>query len=310
MERIPIKCAPSCDHTLTVESFSNHWEVCGFADELVLSHVEKILPSYEKAKACMSRQGVHTLYRHLKTYRWISATDIPKNHSAYRCFHGYPRSHDNRPLFYYPHFFVIQALFPESGAMKPMYRALEDHWGVRLDYTRPFYPRLDDDNAEEERKLIRGQPSNRYSPIKVYIPSKLLELSESRPSYYPDLSTGQNFIDTSESGQEPSDTLTTTDDQVADRSSNNNEDTKRDLDEAREKAKEIHDRAAQAQKFTDQAREYAAKAQQFAIRAHKHASASTEMAKSLMESLDSSKKRSARVSSDGAERSSKRPRKS
>ncbi|GKU02302.1 hypothetical protein FLAG1_02759 [Fusarium langsethiae] len=218
MEDIPIDCAPGCDYTLTVESFSGYRD-SRFTRNLVLSHVAKGRTSYENAKACMSRQGqgVHSLYRHLTTYEWVSATTNPKNHSAYRSFNWYLLSNDDCPIFHYPHFFVIQALFPESDAVKSMYSDLECHCGVRLDFTQSFYPRLDE-NPEEERKLIMGLTLNEGDPFNFSVPSKLLGLSKSRPSYYPGLSTGQNFVDTSE----PSNTLPTTGNQVASKSSSNN----------------------------------------------------------------------------------------
>ncbi|CAG1961153.1 unnamed protein product [Fusarium graminearum] len=72
MERIPKDCAPGCDHTLTAESFSSHWGQGWASRELVLSEAEKILPPYEQAKACMSRQGVHELYRFLKNIQMVS----------------------------------------------------------------------------------------------------------------------------------------------------------------------------------------------------------------------------------------------
>ncbi|EKJ79419.1 hypothetical protein FPSE_00350 [Fusarium pseudograminearum CS3096] len=200
---------------------------------------------------------------------------------------------------------------------------MEHHWGVRLDYKQPFYPRLDD--AEQERKLIMGH---------VEPGDESLGLNFSMPVSYPGLSTGQSIADPSEPDQEPNDTLPTTDNQVASNSNNgvfqNYEeqlsaiksdfkkrisdlqsnleldrdvaeigvDSKRDREEDQEKVKEIHRHAVQAQKCTEQALEYAEKAQE-------HANASVELAQSLMESLSSSNL-SVRRSSGGARRSSKR----
>ncbi|CAF3454965.1 unnamed protein product [Fusarium graminearum] len=252
MERIPKDCAPSCDHTLTAESFSSHWGQGWASRELVLSEAEKILPPYEQAKACMSRQGVHELYRFLKTFRWSP--------------------------------------FPGSEAVKKMCLDMEHHWGVRLDYRQPFYPRLDD--PEQERKLIMGDVE-------------------------PGLSTDQSIADPSESNQEPNDTLPPTDDQLGSNSNNgvfqNYEeqlsairsdfkkrisdlqsnleldrdvaeigvDSQRHREKDREKVEEIHHHAVQAQKCTEQALEYAEKAQE-------HANASVELVQLLMESMSSS----------------------
>ncbi|CZS78253.1 unnamed protein product [Fusarium graminearum] len=290
MERIPKDCAPGCDHTLTAESFSSHWGQGWASRELVLSEAEKILPPYEQAKACMSRQGVHELYRFLKTFRWVSTASRPSNHQAYRYFRGTAPSRPNQPVRYYPYYFLLQSPFPGSEAVKKMCLDMEHHWGVRLDYRQPFYPRLDD--PEQERKLIMGDVE-------------------------PGLSTDQSIADPSESNQEPNDTLPPTDDQLGSNSNNgvfqNYEeqlsairsdfkkrisdlqsnleldrdvaeigvDSQRHREKDREKVEEIHHHAVQAQKCTEQALEYAEKAQE-------HANASVELVQLLMESMGSS----------------------
>ncbi|CEI66573.1 unnamed protein product [Fusarium venenatum] len=114
MEHIPTDCAPDCDHTLTVESLASHWEKSWSHGKLVLSHVERVLPMYEQAKSCMSRQSVHELYLYLKTSRWISVADRPSSHQAYKYFRGLSSNRPNQPLRYYPYYFIMQALFPNS----------------------------------------------------------------------------------------------------------------------------------------------------------------------------------------------------
>ncbi|KAL6921501.1 hypothetical protein FSST1_005527 [Fusarium sambucinum] len=296
MEHILTDCAPDCDHTLTVESLASHWEKSWSHGELVLSHVEKVLPRYEQAKSCMSRQSVHELYLYLKTSRWISVADRPSYHQAYKYFRGLSPNRPNQPLRYYPYYFIMQALFPNSEAVKKMCFDMEHHWGVTLDFTQPFYPRLDD--AEQERKLIMGHIQPKDESVSFNSPL---------PTSYSGLSTGQSISGPSESNQESSDTLPTTDDQAAD-SSNMNffhdyeerlSDSKRDLDEAREKTKEVHHHLVQSRNCKEQAQAYAE-------RASEHERAATEMVKSLIESLGSTNKRSARDSSGGARRSSKR----
>ncbi|KAM0421713.1 hypothetical protein ACHAPD_000151 [Fusarium lateritium] len=82
---------------------------------------------------------------------------------------------------------------------------MEHHWGVTLDFTQPFYPRLD--NAEQERKLIMGHIQPKYESV---------SLNSSLPTSYSGLSTGQSISGPSESNKESSDTLPTTNDQAAD----------------------------------------------------------------------------------------------
>ncbi|KAG8676762.1 hypothetical protein FPOAC2_02873 [Fusarium poae] len=169
--------------------------------------MEKILPSYEKANTFMSRQSVHELYLYLKTSRWVSTADRPSNHQAYRYFRGNSSHRPNKPQRYYPYFFVIQAMYPDSEAARKMYLEMEQHWGVRLDPKQPFYPHLVD--AEQERKLIMGHVTDEEDP------SQHDSVVQSRLNSYPGLSTGQSTSSSSGSNQDRNCSLpTTADDQV------------------------------------------------------------------------------------------------
>ncbi|KAJ4133756.1 hypothetical protein NW768_005344 [Fusarium equiseti] len=114
----------------------------------------------------MSRQGIHELCSFLKTAKWISPATSVGQHNAYRRVVGVGKFLRGGPYPYYPYFFVVQAIFEEGGeAFQKMYFTMEQHWGVRLDPKKPFYPHLD--NAERERVLFMGRPDpeNRIPPV-------------------------------------------------------------------------------------------------------------------------------------------------
>lgn len=226
MGYITLRCRPACDHTLTAESFSRHWETSGIKREVALVQIEKVLSSYEKAQAAMSRQGIHLLYSCLETIKRIECPGSDaSSHIAYRLFRGQWTygARKGLPRLWYPFFFVVQALFPESQAVRSMYLDMERIWGVRLNSREPFYPRLN--NPKLERMLILGcsPDQNPNNP----------EKSAPR-SPYPGLSTGQSIATSPElsnssttqqpsTAQKASSASNTINDEVANKDVNNTE---------------------------------------------------------------------------------------
>lgn len=119
--------------------------------------VNRFIASFEEAKGLMSRDGAGEIHKYLlKDRKWFQSSHLASAHIDYRRFMG--KSHYNSTL-YYPHFFVIQAIYvlggePIHDAIRGMYKEVSRHWGMDITPDKPFYPRLAD--SEKERRLIMG----------------------------------------------------------------------------------------------------------------------------------------------------------
>lgn len=150
------KCMPDCDHTLTPYHFEKettmgdtHWR---------RTQVVRVLESFEAAKRVMSRQGIHQVCRFLEAGRWISERSNISDNVAYRALKQ-QRGYERYPSFYYPRFFVVQAIFgstnfPIPGCFIKYCLDMSHHWGIQVNPSKPFYPRLED--SEKELVLMRG----------------------------------------------------------------------------------------------------------------------------------------------------------
>ncbi|KAH7193363.1 uncharacterized protein B0J16DRAFT_395329 [Fusarium flagelliforme] len=316
MEHFPVDCAFGCDHRLAFETFdSRHFTSTAVSEEWAKHQIEQVLSSYERARAVMSRQGIHELCSFLKTGKWISPATSVSQHNAYRRVAGVGKFLRGGPYPYYPYFFVVQAIFEEGGeALQKMYFTMEQHWGVRLDPKEPFYPHLD--NAERERVLFMGRPdsenwisavlrsSSRQSSSNTQImaidddssSSDVQESTNSSSNTAPDKYQQELINIQNEFGKRLSEVQS----QIEEEKAGSWEATQRKFDEAYEKTKELHMHAAQAQKYTDKAQDHIAKAQECNDQAQQHAETAVEMAKLLMERF---------ASVGGGERRSKRLRK-
>ncbi|KAF5561156.1 hypothetical protein FPHYL_6344 [Fusarium phyllophilum] len=112
------------------------------------AQVDRVLASFEEAKSHMLRDGHCTNVGQHPVYKRFVGTD----------------GHGLKSL-YYPHFFVIQAVFVLNGretgtAIERMYQELSGHWGTAITPDEPFYPRLAD--SERERRLILGNNQGSY----------------------------------------------------------------------------------------------------------------------------------------------------
>jgi hypothetical protein len=156
--RVPLSESVSeCGHDLDLNMFRTKWENCNDDRKRRWrrTQVYNVLKSFGKAKSVMSDRAIHELCEYLKRGKWNSTARNASGHPCYNHFKGtspYPS-----PLSgpYYPYFFIIQALFPYSEALKGMYRDLSDLWEMDINPTRPFYPSLAD--SEREFFLIMGQ---------------------------------------------------------------------------------------------------------------------------------------------------------
>lgn len=150
------KCIPGCDHNLAPYQFENetpmgntHWR---------RTQVVKVLGSFEAAKRVMSQQGIHQVYEFLKAGRWISESSKISDHIAYRALklgHGY----EKYPRFHYPRFFVVHAIYGSTNIRThdcfiKLCLDMSHHWGIPINPSKPFYPRLED--SEKELALMRG----------------------------------------------------------------------------------------------------------------------------------------------------------
>ncbi|KAF5230186.1 hypothetical protein FAUST_9930 [Fusarium austroamericanum] len=256
MERIPKDCAPGCDHTLTAESFSSHWGQGWASRELVLSEAEKILPPYEQAKACMSRQGVHELYRFLKTFRWVSTASRPISVPRERgCEPFYPRLDDpeqERKLI--------------MGDVEPGDESLDLNFSMPVSYlglsTGQSIADPSDSNQEPNDTLPPTDDQLASNSNNGVFQNYEEQLSAIRSDFKKRISDLQSNLELDRDVAEIE------------------VDSQRHREKDREKV-EIHHHAVQAQKCTEQALEYAEKAQE-------HANTSVELAQLLMESMSSS----------------------
>ncbi|WZH43136.1 hypothetical protein QYS62_004138 [Fusarium acuminatum] len=150
------KCIPGCDHTLTPYQFEKethtgdtHWR---------RTQVVRVLGSFEAAKRVMSRQGIHQVYVFLKAGRWISAYSNISDNIAYRALKQ-RRGYEKYPRFHYPRFLVVQAIYGSTDTPIPdcfmkLCLDMSHHWGIRINPSKPFYPRLED--SEKELALMKG----------------------------------------------------------------------------------------------------------------------------------------------------------
>ncbi|KAH6969165.1 hypothetical protein DER45DRAFT_532806 [Fusarium avenaceum] len=150
------KCIPGCDHTLTPYYFEKeinmgdtHWR---------RTQVARVLESFEAAKRVMSRQGIHQVCRFLEAGRWISERSKISDNIAYRALKQ-QGGYEGHPSFYYPRFFVVQAIYgssntPIPGCFIKYCLDMSHHWGIQINPSEPFYPRLED--SEKELALMKG----------------------------------------------------------------------------------------------------------------------------------------------------------
>ncbi|KAF5577763.1 hypothetical protein FPCIR_11921 [Fusarium pseudocircinatum] len=120
------------------------------------AQVNRVLLSYDRAMKEMCEEGIQELHRYLESGKWVQSSQNASGHTAYRKFMG---KSGYAPTLYYPHFFVIQAIYIEGGgpvhdAIFNMYQTNSGHWGMTITPDKPFYPRLAD--SQRERRLILG----------------------------------------------------------------------------------------------------------------------------------------------------------
>ncbi|RBQ70942.1 hypothetical protein FVER14953_09270 [Fusarium verticillioides] len=134
------------------------------------AQVDRVLASFEEAKGIMSIDGVRELHKYLESGKWIQHCTNVGQHPVYKRFAG--TDGNGLKSLFYPHFFVIQAVFVMNGretgsTIERMYQELSRHWLMDITPDVTFYPRLAD--PERERQLILGNirgacvPSERQS---------------------------------------------------------------------------------------------------------------------------------------------------
>ncbi|KAF5626768.1 hypothetical protein F25303_11010 [Fusarium sp. NRRL 25303] len=252
------------------------------------TQVDRVLSSFQEAKKIMSTQAIHLIHEYLKSGRWIHDGLTASRHPAYKVMKGHSGGNGGRPLLYYPYFFVIQAIFPSTDALRIVCEDIGRHWGVRISIHEPFYPHLQD--SEREMDLIMGK--NPCPRGQVEHPS--------RSPYSPAIFTLNRHGDFDM--EDPADSIQVANDNArtsqpvptsaSDTLRNYDEElTKRRIHEAQEKADEIH--------------HHTVLAQQLFKRGQEHADAAVEIAESLLETLNTTKRHIV-AAPDDEERSSKR----
>ncbi|KAF5985037.1 hypothetical protein FCOIX_2298 [Fusarium coicis] len=176
--RVPLSESVSgCDHALDINMFRTKWEkeTDNRKRKWRRTQVYMVLRSFAKAKQVMSDRAINELCEYLKRGSWNSTAGNASTHPCYKHFKSTSPCPSTSAGQYYPYFFVIQALFPLGEALKGMYRDMSDLWGIDIDPTRPFYPRLAD--SDREFSLIMGVKP----PPPAYIPGSVPLLVADQP---------------------------------------------------------------------------------------------------------------------------------
>ncbi|CCT69045.1 uncharacterized protein FFB20_10719 [Fusarium fujikuroi] len=139
-------------------AFPNEEERCEDLAQL-RDQTMRVRGYYQEAKAKLSRQATAELHAYLKTGEWIDKAKLASSHPAYARFMGTGKF--KTPSRYYPHFFVIQAIFDPDpkgkGILKAvgrLYDEVSKHWGMQATPGVPFFPYLPD--SERELRLLLG----------------------------------------------------------------------------------------------------------------------------------------------------------
>ncbi|KAF5561159.1 hypothetical protein FPHYL_6347 [Fusarium phyllophilum] len=284
------------------------------------SQVDSVLASFEEAKKVMSAQAIHEIHNYLKSGRWIHDALTASRHPAYKTMKGHSGGNSKgKLLFYYPYFFVLQAIFPPSDPLSIVCEDMSRYWGLRVNVHDPFYPRLQD--SKREMDLIMGKiphlrtqverPSLNQSSNTVFTPThdgnSEMEDQEGSIQVVTDIARASQPVPTS-----ASDTLRNYDEELANFRSEN--DSERSLRGVQDKTKEIRDHVVKAEEqvlesqvHATMARENAAKAEQHSSMAHEYAKAAIRLADALIESLNNTAERPAILVPD-EERPNKRVR--
>lgn len=146
--------AASDEYNLTRDYFS--YEISKGDLDWRSSQVDSVLSSFEEAKKVMSAQAIHEIHKYLKAGRWINDAPSASRHPAYKHIKGQSSGPKRGVrLLYYPHFFVLHAIFPPSESLRIVCEEFGRHWDLQVDVHEPFYPRLQD--TEREMELIMGK---------------------------------------------------------------------------------------------------------------------------------------------------------
>ncbi|KAF4956668.1 hypothetical protein FGADI_3657 [Fusarium gaditjirri] len=146
----------SAAYTLTAAQFARQVNQRGGNALIRRAQVARVLASFEEAKKHLAKDVIEELHKYLITGQWIQDHTNAGSHTAYKRFVGLGGYRKTR---YYPHFFVIQAIYAQNGrhtgsAVERLYEELSGHWGKVIPSDKPFYLRLAD--TDLERWLIIG----------------------------------------------------------------------------------------------------------------------------------------------------------
>ncbi|KAF9772579.1 hypothetical protein IL306_009708 [Fusarium sp. DS 682] len=319
---------PNADYRLESERFSVMVS-CG-KKEWRETQVQRVLSSFRTARTIMSRQAIKVLYGYLVKGEWIHDATIPCHHPAYKHLTGYGRIQIS---YYYPFFFVLQAIYPITTGIRDLCRRFQDYWGIDIHPTRAFYPRLQD--SERELALIKGRKA-------AYKPASKVPRKKFTASHASSTVTTQSVVDTAqvskvtiqESNNEQASTTTNTAQPETPSNSNalNNyeeqltsirgdferrlsefqnqlhKDATGSWEESGRRLREVQDKTKEIREHAVKAKDHAAKAHENAVKAQEHSDTAAKLADALIESLNTPTERPGIVVPD-RERPSKRVRK-
>ncbi|KAM0550809.1 hypothetical protein ACHAPJ_008672 [Fusarium lateritium] len=295
------------DHDASVDEYRFSME--DFEGEIRKRHptwrreqVRKVLSSFEEAKSVMSLQAIREIYSYLSTGKWISDVSCAGNHPAYKHLRD-QKTHDfGQERLYYPYFFVIQAIYPNSEGVEKVAEELSQHWGIFFDWSEPWYPRLDD--PVREHALIMGGPEDHENTLDSSSTSdaessvSCIDVSRDpkREEAQPEPQNQPNSADSGNPILAAHTQLASIRDYVEQRITE--EESEERLAAVRGYAEKVQhhviqakDLAKQADQVSKQADQVAKRADQVAKRADHHATVALEAIEALMERLDGDPKR-------------------
>ncbi|KAJ4325790.1 hypothetical protein N0V84_003339 [Fusarium piperis] len=141
---------PSVEEPLTMKQFEPNiraYVARPSAQQWRRGCVKKVIKAYEGIKASMSPATRHELYVYLRRGDWIRTARNPSSYALIRSLRGQIPTRGHGRL-YYPHLFVVHAIWgPSDWVVKLLYE-FSAHWGVLFDMDKLTYPKIDDPNKE------------------------------------------------------------------------------------------------------------------------------------------------------------------
>ncbi|KAM0428152.1 hypothetical protein ACHAPT_007052 [Fusarium lateritium] len=141
---------PVNEEPLTVAYFQpkiTQFGITSFAQRWRRECVDKVIAAYNEIKASMSASTRRELYNYLRAGQWIRNARSPSGYAPFRSLRGRTAARAGHGRLYYPHLFVVHAIWGPSVWVIRVLFEFSAHWGV-LFKEKLTYPKIDDPNRE------------------------------------------------------------------------------------------------------------------------------------------------------------------